>query len=319
AAPKRPSNIVIGLCLAVIGVFIVAVITLFTPTPTRDQDIPYLLGPIEKQLDAHVRYKRPSPLEQKDWRNDFVVEQNIWTNEVSKIILGRPDAKPIEFKRDYLLYLGDSYFKDEPKFAEAKAAYLTANATPRIAHANGYDYGDDELWRRLGYCDTRLGFYGEAENWLKKALKFNEEAAKTNHDVSLKGTHSRILDNLAENYIRMGQPKKAEELIQQRLRDMSQPDPKQCVEVPVLLNYALLKEREGDLRTSEVFYKLAITQCEKDDAAKGPVVPQSINDNNRTLARVLMNYSHMLRLAHRNDEAIATMTRALCIYDNPPS
>jgi tetratricopeptide (TPR) repeat protein len=317
--PKpRPSNIVLGLCFAVIGVVIVAVIVLFTPTPTRDQDIPYLLEPLEKHLDAHLRYRPPVPQEQKDWRNDLIVEQNIWTTEVSKIMLGRPDAKPIEFKRDYLFYLGDSYFKDEPHFAEAKAAYLTANVTRRAAHEKAYDYSDDELFRRIGYCDIRLGFYDEAEEWLKKALKVNEDATKIKPDMALTGTHNRIVDNLAENYSRKGQPKQAEELMQQRLRAMDQKSFDDCVELSMIYNLALAKEREGDLKQSEHFYKLAIKLCQAEDLKRGVVVPESISDGNRALARVLMNYSHMLRLAHRNDEAINAMHRALVIYDNPP-
>lgn|GEM_PF-738355 len=316
---KKPSNIVIGLCLAVLGVVIVALITLFTPTPTKDQDIPYLLDPLEKQLDAHLRYKKPSSLESKDWRREFVIEQSIWTNEVSKIILGRADAKPIELKRDYLLYLGDSYFKDEPHFAEAKAAYLTANAAPRIPHENTYDLGDDELWRRIGYCDIRLRFYDEAITWLKKAEKLNAEAAKSNPDLSLKATRARILDNLAECYTRMGQPKKGEETVQLRLAEMRQKYIDQCVEVPVLYNMALVKEAQGDLKAAEHFYKLGIkVYAAEDERNHKVVVPESINDTNRGLARLLMSYSHMLRQADRNDEAIAAMYRALCIYDNPP-
>jgi tetratricopeptide (TPR) repeat protein len=196
---------------------------------------------------------------------------------------------------------------------------LTANATVRIAHANSFDYGDDELWRRIAYCDIRLGFYDEAEAWLKRALKLNEDAAKVRPDISLTGTRNRILDNMAENYSRKGQPKLAEELVQQRLREMSQPYVEQCVEVSVLYNLALAKEKAGDLAQSEHFYKLAMQRCESERPGKTVVVPESIYDNDRTLARVLMNYSHMLRLAHRNDEAIAAMRRALCIYDNPPS
>lgn len=278
-----------------------------------------MLEPLEKQLDARIRYKRPSSVESKDWRNDLFTEQSVWTNEVSKMILGRPEAKPIEFKRDYLLYLGDSYFKDEPHYAEAKAAYLIANATPRLKHANAYDMGDDELWRRIGYCDTRLGFYDEAETWLKKAEKLNADAAKTSDDASLTGTRSRILDNLAENYARKGQPKKGEELVQLRLREMKQKDIDQCVEPSVLYAMALIKENEGDLKAAEHFYKLGIDVITADEGRRGvTIIPQSTNDCNRGLARLLMSYSHMLRMAHRNDEAIAVMTRALCIYDNPP-
>jgi hypothetical protein len=255
--PLRPSNIVIGLCLAVIGVVIVAVITLFTPTPTRDQDIPYLLEPLEKQLDTHLRYKAPRLDERKDWRSDFATEQFIWRNEISRIMLGNPEAKPIENKRDYLLYLADSYFKDEPHFEEAKASYLTATVTKRIPHENAYDYSDDELWRRIAYCDIRLGLYDEAETWLKKALKINEDAAKLKPDTILTDRRNRILDNLAENYSRKGQPKLAEELVNQRLREMSQPDIDNCVEVSVLYDMALAKQNEGDLKQAEHLYKLS--------------------------------------------------------------
>jgi tetratricopeptide (TPR) repeat protein len=315
---RRPSNILVGLCLAVIGVSLVGVSTLFTRPPTRDQDVPYLLEPLEKHLDANLRYKPPLTVEHKDWRSDFVTEQLIWTNEISKIMLGAVDAKPIENKRDFMLYLADSYFKDEPHFEEAKAAYLTASATPRIAHLNAYDYSDDELWRRLGYCDMRLGHYDEAETWLKKALKINEDAAKIKPDQVLKNTRSKILDNLAENYSRKGEPREAEETINMRLHEMSLADASKCVEIPVLFNLALAKEKEGDLGQAESFYKLAIKQCGVEDLKRGGVVAESADDNNRSLARVLMSYSHLLRLLHRNDEAVASMRRALCIYDNPP-
>ncbi len=86
----------------------------------------------------------------------------------------------------------------------------------------------------------------------------------------------------------------------------------------MLFNIALAKEKEGNLPQSEKFYKLAIKQSGSDDLARGVGMPDTVLDNDRQLARVLMNYSHMLRLAHRNDEAIATMRRAMCIYDNPP-
>ena len=74
------------------------------------------------------------------------VEQSIWTSEVGKITLGRADAKPSENKRDYQLFLGDSFFRDEPHFVEAKAAYIAANATPRVAHEKSYDMPDGDLW-----------------------------------------------------------------------------------------------------------------------------------------------------------------------------
>lgn len=313
-----PSNIVIGLAMTVMGVSLVAVVYFFTPTPTRDQDVPYLLEPLEKHLDKTIRYKPPHTTENKDWRKDFADEQFIWRNELSKMMLGAQDAKPIEFKRDFLLYLGDSFFRDEPNFAEAKAAYLTAAETNRIPHEKVYDFGDDELWRRIAYCDIRLGFYDEADKWLKKAMLFNQEAsAKEKPDVLRSNTRNRILDNLAENYARMGQTKAAEEQIGIRLKEMGQADPDSCIEIPVVFNLALTKQIEGDYKKSEHFYKQAIKVCSEEDVKRG-VVPESPNDNNRALARVLMEYSHLLRLMHRNDEAIAAMRRALVIYDNAP-
>jgi len=315
----RPNNIVIGLALAVMGVGIVAVVTLFTPTPTRDQDIPYLLEPLEKHLDAHLRYKAPHSPEHKDWRSDYATEQFIWRNELSKIMLGAPDAKPIENKRDFLLYLGDSFFKDEPHFEEAKTSYLTATATKRIPHEKAYDYSDDELWRRIGYCDIRLGLYDEAEIWLKKAMDINEAAAKGKpRELVLANTYNRILENSAENYARKGQPQLAENIVKMRLKEMGQPEPDFCIEVPVVYDLALAKQAEGNLKQAEHFYEIAIKLCNDADAKRGGVVPETITDNNRDLARVLMDYSHLLRQMHRNDEAIAAMRRALIICDNPP-
>jgi tetratricopeptide (TPR) repeat protein len=327
---------------------IVAVIYLFTPTPTKDQDLPYLLEPVERFLDAKTRYKAPHSQDKKDWKSDLSTEQFIWRNELSKIMLGAPDAKPIEQKRDFLLYLGDSFFRDEPHFDESKAAYLTASATKRMPHINAYDYTDDELWRRIAYCDLRLGKYDEAEVWFKKALSLNEDAIKALPDlgianksslpytdlaieytkkgqqkfadqlVSLANSRNEIIANLAEVYCRKGQPQMAEELIKQRLKEMKQPNPDFCIEVNLLHDIALAKQGEGDLIKAEHFYKLAIKDCAAEDAKRGVVAPEGSNDNNRELARILKDYSHLLRQLHRNEEAIAAMRRSLLIYDNPP-
>ncbi len=301
------------------GVGIVAVVTLFTPTP-HDQDLPYLLEPLEKHLDVHLRYKPPNTPERKDWRGEYATEQFIWRNELSKIMLGAADApKPIENKRDFLLYLGDSFFKDEPHFEEAKSSYLTATVTKRIPHAGAYDYSDDELWRRIAYCDIRLGLYPEAEIWLKKAMEINEAAAKGKpRELVLANTYNRILENMAENYARKGEPQLAENYVKMRLKSMGQPNPDFCIEVPVVYDLALTKESEGDLKQAAHFFEIAIKLCNAVDTKRGGVVPETSTDNNRDLARVLKDYSHLLRKMHRNDEAIAAMRRALIICDNPP-
>ncbi|MBU6453773.1 MAG: tetratricopeptide repeat protein [Cyanobacteria bacterium REEB67] len=314
---QRFSNIIVGLVLIVGGAILVALVTLFTPTPTPDQNVPYLLEPVEKHLDANLRYKSADSLENKDWRHDLIVEQAIWTNEISKMMLGRPDAKPIENKRDFLLFLADSYFKDEPHFSEAKAAYLAANATPRVPHAKAYDYSDAELARRIGYCDLRLGFYDEAESWLKKALVNIEADKNLKTDLSVMGCRDRILDNLTENYARMGQSKQAEEYLNRRLTAIHLKDVEDSVESPLLYNAALIKEQMGDFKAADALFVKAIERCIVDDDRHTPIVPESLQDNSRSLARILMTYSHLLRKMHRNPEAIATMRRALVIYDNP--
>jgi tetratricopeptide (TPR) repeat protein len=314
---QRFSNIIIGLVLIVGGAILVALVTLFTPTPTPDQNVPYLLEPIEKHLDANLRYKTANALENKDWRHDLAVEQAIWTNEISKMMIGRPDAKPIENKRDYLLFLADSYFKDEPHFSEAKAAYLAANATPRVPHARAYDYSDAELARRIGFCDMRLGFYDEAESWLKKALVSIEADKNLKTDLSVIGSRNRIYDNMAENYARKGQPKLADEFLNRRLKAIQLKDAEDSIESPLLYVAALIKEQKGDFKAADALFVKAIERCSAEDDRHTPIVPESLQDNNRSLARILMSYSHLLRKMHRNPEAIATMRRALVIYDNP--
>ena len=116
-----------------------------------------------------------------------------------------------------------------------------------------------------------------SKSGFKKALAANKEVAQTNHDISINNSRIKIVDALAENYSRKGQPKMADELMQQRLRDMDSKHAESCVEVSVLYNLALAKEKEGDLKGAGRFYQLAVKQCEADDKGAG-VVPESISD-----------------------------------------
>jgi tetratricopeptide (TPR) repeat protein len=315
-AELRLSNVAIGVVIGVIGIAAVGAIYLFTPPPT--DRVPYLLDPLEKHLDANVRYKMVNPAETKDWRHDFAVEQSIWTTEIAKITLGRGDAKPAEIKRAYQLFLADSFFKDEPHFIEAKAAYIAANLTPRAQHEKVYDMSDGDLWRRIGYCDTRLGMYGEADAWYKKALAFASAGDKYKTDMTLKSLRDLIKDNIIENDARRGEVKTAQALIDQHVKDILIKNIEDCVESPILYDQAVTYEQSGKLEKAAHFYEKAITAVAAEDRDRGVIVPESDKDNNRALAHILMSYSHVLRKLHRNPEALAAMRRALVIYDNPP-
>ena len=310
------SNVATGVVLGVGGIAAIGAIYLFTPPPT--DRVPYLLDPLEKHLDANIRYKVIPPSETKDWRHDFATEQNIWTTEVGKITLGRGDAKPAENKRDYQLFLADSFFHDEPHFIEAKAAYIAANATPRIPHEKAYDMLDGELWRRIGYCDTRLGMYDEGDAWYKKAMAFATAGDKYKTDYPLKTLRNAIIDNVIENDARRGDTKAGQALIDSRAKDINLLNLESCIESPLLYDQALVYDHSGKLEKAAHFYEKAIKALTLEDKDRGVIVPESDHDNNRVLARMLMNYSHVLRKLHKNPEAIAAMRRALVIYDNHP-
>lgn len=279
-----------GILIGTVGIFTVCGLGLFI---YYDQ-LPYLLTGLDTILDAKIRYQATGSVQAKDWHKDFLDEQALWTNEVSKIKLGTSGAKPVEYKRDYLLFLADSYYRDQPHFMEAKAAYMAAKLEPRVAHEHSYDLSDGELDQRIGYCALRLGFYPEAEEYLNKALAFFEAITDPQKKIQHEAGVNAALDSLTECAIRTGRYDQAEALLKRRLTAIHLTDSKGTIEVPILLNYALLREGQGNLKEAEEYYLLAIRNNESEDQARG-VIKGSANDNSRRLAFVLREYARLLR------------------------
>lgn len=303
----------VGLLIGAVGIFTVCGLGLFV---YYDQ-LPYLLTGLDTILDAKIRYQATGSVQAKDWHKDFLDEQALWTNEVSKIKLGTSGAKPVEYKRDYLLFLADSYYRDQPHFMEAKAAYMAAKLEPRVTHEHSYDLSDGELDQRIGYCALRLGFYSEAEEYLNKALASAEAITDPQKKIQHQTGVNAALDALTECAIRTGHYDQAEALLKRRLTAIHLTDSKGTIEVPILLNYALLREAQGNLKEAEEYYLLAIRNNESEDQARG-VIKGSANDNSRRLAFVLREYARLLRKEKRPDESYSMMQRALCLVNNAP-
>lgn len=300
------ATVVIGLGLAVALSFDIL-----------EHKIPYLLDNFDTVLDSSVRYKSTNPLGLKDWHNDFLIEQNIWTTEANKIKFGMNGAKPDAFKRDYLLYLGESYFRDEPHFMEAKATYLAAQAEPRIAHEKGYDMTDAEINRKLAYCCLRLGQYVEAENYMRQAMA---DTAKTAGGVAKKGQdpeRSYALDFLCECALRQNKLDEARAFIKERLATLKIGDAMESVEQHLVFNSALLREKEGKNVEAENLYKKLIDQLENDDKNRAASVGTA-SDNNRMLATTMREYARFLRRQKRSEESYKLMDRACDIMNNAP-
>jgi hypothetical protein len=310
-APKRGSWLGIALTALIGGAIVVAL-----SFDILEQKVPYLLGGVDTVLDSNIRYKSASPLGVKDWHNDFLVEQNIWTTEVNKIKLGLSGAKPEAFKRDYLLYLAESYFRDDPHFMEAKATYMAAAAEPRVQHEKGYDLTDAEINRKLAYCCLRLGQYAEAEAFMAKARAEHIQTDKSGKPgVDPNGAFA--LDLLTECALRQNKLEQAKALLKERLAALQIKDPHTSVEQYYLFNNALLNEKEGNVDEAETFYKKAIAQLEIDDKNRGASVGNN-SDNNRTLAGVLRECARFLRSQKRGEESYPLMDRACNIMNNAP-
>ncbi len=301
------------LLLAVAGTLVVIVIgcNIF------DKELPYFLVNLDPLLDQSLRYKPANAITSKDWRNELLVEQNIWVSEVNKIRLGQATAKPDMFKRDYLFYLADSYFRDDPHFMEAKAAYLAGNNEPRVPHTPGYDLSDGELAKKIGYCCLRLGQFTEAEQYLHKAIKIAEQNKNPKLAIESAGAINYCTDLLIECAIRQNHLAEAESLLKERMKRISLTDLNHCVENYLLFNNALLLEKKGDAADAEIFYQKALAQEALDDKNRGVVVG-SLNDNNRMLAYILREYSRFLRSQKKVAEAYAMMDRACIIGNNNP-
>jgi len=301
------------LLLAVAGTLVVIVVA----CNIFDKELPYFLVNLDPLLDQTVRYRPANAPLSKDWRNELLVEQNIWVNEVNKIKLGQATAKPDMFKRDFLFYLADSYYRDEPHFMEAKAAYMAGSNELRVPHTPGYDISDIDLAKKIGYCCLRLGQYSEAEQYLRKAVKLADENKNPASKAVCAGVANYCLDLLTECAIRQNHLAEADVLFKERLKRISLTDLNNSVERYMLFNNALLLEKKGDMVNAEIFYKKAMEQEALDDKNRGVIV-NAPNDNNRMLAYILREYSRFLRSQKRPAEAYTMMDRACSISNNAP-
>ncbi len=313
AAPaKRGNPLVLGL-VAVAGAVVVTIIT----CDIFDQKLPDFMQPFEPSLDKHIRYGLGYGTGAKDWRNELLIEQTIWSSEVNKIRLGENNAKPEMYKRDYLFYLADSYYRDEPHFVEAKAAYLAGRAEPLVPHKPGYDIEPSELASKIGYTAMRSGSYAEAEKFLKEAIALCDADKAPTRKMVNGGRANFCLDVLAECAIRQNHLTEAQSIINQRLKRIELSSIEGSVEWYLLFNYAMLQEKLGKFSEAEAYYRKAIVQHEQDDKNRG-ALPNSSKDNNRMLAYVLREYARFLRTQKRPSESYDCMDRAVGIMNNAP-
>ncbi len=313
AAPAKHGNpFVLGL-VAVAGAVVVTIIT----CDIFDQKLPDFLQPFEPSLDKHIRYGLGYGTGAKDWRNELLIEQTIWSSEVNKIRLGQNNAKPEMYKRDYLFYLADSYYRDEPHFVEAKAAYLAGRAEPLVPHKPGYDIGPSELASKIGYSAMRSGSYAEAVKYLKEAIAICDGDKEPSRQMENGGRSNFCLDVLTECEIRQNHLAEAQKIINERLKRIKLPGIEGTVEWYLLFNNAMLQEKLGKYSEAEAYYKKAVVQHEQDDKNRG-ALPSSSKDNNRMLAYVLREYARFLRTQKRASESYDLMDRAVGIMNNAP-
>lgn len=312
-APAKHGNLLVLGLMAVAGALVVTVVT----CDIFDQKLPDFLQPFEPALEKHIRYGLGYGTGSKDWRNELLIEQAIWSSEVNKIRLGQNNAKPEMYKRDYLFYLADSYYRDEPHFLEAKAAYLAGRAEPVVPHKPGYDIEPSELACKIGYSAMRCGSYAEAEKYLKEAIATSDADKEPNRKMVNGGRANFCLDALAECAIRQNQLAEAQSLIKQRLKRIELSSVEGSVEWYLLFNQAMLQEKLGKFSEAEFYYKKAIAQHEQDDKNRG-ALPNSSKDNNRMLAYVLREYARFLRTQKRGSESFELMDRAVGIMNNAP-
>lgn len=304
------------LVLLLVGLAGAGVVTAITCV-IFEKKLPDFLQPFEPTLDKHIRYGIGYGSAAKDWRNELLIEQAIWSGEVNKIRLGQNNAKSEIYKRDFLFYLADSYYRDEPHFVEAKAAYLAGQAEPAVPHKPGYDIGPAELASKIGYSAMRSGSYAEAEKYLKEAIA----VCNADHDPTRKmvndGRVNFCLDVLTECAIRQNHLAEAQSIIAERLKRIGMPNVEGSVEWYLLFNNAMLQEKLGKAGEAEAYYKKAIAQHEQDDKNRG-AMPGSSKDNNRMLAYVLREYARFLRAQKRPSESYELMDRAVGIMNNGP-
>jgi len=272
---------------------------------------------LDQVLERTVRYPRTGSLESKDWRRDMLTEQTIWTDELTRVNLGTSDAKPYGRRRQFLLYLGDSYYRDEPRFDQARAVYINATLEPKSKSKQDFDIEESELQRRIGYCSLRLGDYEIAEKYLKSALALCDLAKAAPGKPNVNGNLNAALDNLTEVYARQGKISEAQAIIDRRLKAIDLKDPSLCVEPHLIFNVALIKEKAGDFVEAEKYYQKTISQFRDDGTARGIIV-FSDNDNDRNLARALREYARFLRTQNRPDESFESMKQAFMVLDRAP-
>ena len=221
------------------------------------------------------------------------------------------------YKRDYLFYLADSYYRDEPHFLEAKAAYLAGRAEPIIPHKPGYDIEPAELASKIGYSAMRSGSYAEAEKYLREAISITEADKDSTRKMANDGRANFCLDALAECDIRQNRLAEAQSKINERLKRIKLSSVDGSVEWYLLFNHAMLQEKLGKFSEAEDYYKRAIAQHEQDDKNRG-ALPNSSKDNNRMLAYALREYARFLRTQKRGSESFDLMDRAVGIMNNAP-
>lgn len=310
---RRPGNPLVGVLLCALGLVFIGILYLVV----FKQNIPYLGGSLDSYLDRTLRYRPDGSPVVADWRENLLIEQTVWIDELARMASGDNRAKPYKLKRDYLLFLADSFYRDEPKFSQAANSYIAALVEPKVPHENAITTPDGELTRRVGYCYMRLGKYEQAESYLRKALNLVQNDLKSDGKPKDPGFLNWAMENLAETLIRSGKLEEGKALIDQRLKSIDLKDAINSVEAHLVFNNALLLEKQGRSAEADRYYLRTIELFEQEDALRGVVVG-SPNDNSRNLARVLKEYARFLRAQKRFPEAWEKMSRALTILDNSP-
>lgn len=311
----KPGKPLVGVLLGAMGFCFVGAIALVV----FYENCPYLLSSLDTYLQGSVRYQPQVvvPGSTADWRTNLLVEQTIWTDALTQMSLGGNEAKPHELKRDYWIFLADSYYRDEPKYEQARAAYMAVLAEPKIPHDKAIEMRDAELVRRIGFCSLRMGDYETAEQYLNQALSMVEKDKTPDGNYKELAILSWTRDNLTELYVRTNRLGLAKDLIDKRLQMIQLKDVTLTVEPQLLYNTALLRAAEGKAAEAENFFKRSIEQFRQDERASG-VEPNSPKDSDRNLANVFKEYAHFLRLQKRPGEAYAALDQALSILDRAP-
>lgn len=311
----KPGKPLVGVLLGAMGFCFVGAIALVV----FYENCPYLLSSLDTYLQGSVRYQPQVvvPGGTPDWRTNLLVEQTIWTDALTQMTLGSHEAKPHELKRDYWIFLADSYYRDEPKFEQARAAYMAVQAEPKIPHDKAIEMRDAELVRRIGYCSLRLGDYETAEQYLNRALSMVENDKTADGNYKELGILSWTRDNLTELYVRTNRLGLAKDLLDKRMKMIGLTDVSFTVEPQLLYNTALLKAAEDKAAEADSCFKKCIEQYRSDEKTAG-VEPNSPKDSDRNLANVFKEYAHFLRSQKRQGEAYAALDQALNILDRAP-